>query len=122
MPSVTDPNGRITNPDHPYPIPSTPEDFVRAFHNSPAGHTNRVEMMAYWHEYVGRGDLVNLYATSAQAEHSKCASEKRAYTISLGRQLKAVMLRRWQILKGSKAAQIVQLMYVVTYGTMRAFS
>lgn len=67
-------------------------------------------MMAYWHEFVGRRDLVQSYAASAQAEHSKCAPPRQAYTISLGRQLWAVTVRRWQILKGGWASTAVQIL------------
>ncbi len=92
--TVTDPNIRIPNPRITAPAPRTSEEFARAFRVSRQGKENGEDMMAYWHEFVGRGDLQRLYAASAQAEHSRWAPERSPYTTSLFSQLKVVSLRR----------------------------
>ncbi len=105
--TVTDPDIRIPNPRITAPAPRTSEEFARAFHVSRQGKENGEDMMAYWHEFVGRGDLQRLYAASAQAEHSRWAPERSPYTTSLFSQLKVVSLRRWQMFRGAIGGYII---------------
>lgn len=49
------------------------------------------------------------YIQSAQAEHGKHSRRESPYVISLGAQVREVVKRRVQILKGDWAAQVIQL-------------
>ncbi|KDN40770.1 hypothetical protein RSAG8_07945, partial [Rhizoctonia solani AG-8 WAC10335] len=84
-----------------------------------AGWENRVprtadEFAAYWAKSKKdrritprpRGKIQH-YKESARAERAKTAHPKSAYTVSLAMQVRGIMLRRLQILRGDMAAQIV---------------
>lgn len=108
----------MPNPAHPFPIPRTPEDFARVFHQSRQGQLNRAEMMAYWHEFVGRTNVIASYNTSTAAEKARCARRGSSYMITVPMQVRAVVARRVQILKGDMVAQAVQLGCVLLLATL----
>ncbi|TDL19014.1 hypothetical protein BD410DRAFT_752633 [Rickenella mellea] len=116
--AVTDPNGRTTSPTHPFPIPRTAIEFETAFQSSIHSQLNKSEMMAYWHELVGRPDLVDNFNKSISAEKAKRATRRGPYTVNTSMQLKAVMLRRLQILRGNPGVPIVQLITFVIVATV----
>lgn len=106
--AVTDPLGRIQRP-HFSAVPRTPAEFAQHFRTSPMGAANEDDMDAYRAEFVGKPDRVNLYVESAQAEHAKHTRLQSPYTISIPMQIRAVMVRRLQILYGNRTAQFLQL-------------
>ena len=97
-------------PSHSGPVPRTPDEFARAFNISRAGRTNRVEMMEYWHAYVGRTQLATAYSESARAERANCARSESPYTTNIIIQFQAALARRLQILRGDIGAQFIQLL------------
>ncbi|KAL5521040.1 hypothetical protein ACEPAG_8962 [Sanghuangporus baumii] len=67
--SVTDPLGRIQNPGRPFSAPRTAEEFARAFHRSPLGRANRLEVANYWQKNSGRpgnSELGNMLPPKAE--------------------------------------------------------
>ncbi|THH03170.1 hypothetical protein EW145_g6471 [Phellinidium pouzarii] len=50
--SMTDPSVRMSASSQSRSIPNSSEDFARAFHKSRLGQENRIELKAYWHEFV----------------------------------------------------------------------
>ncbi|KAH8110884.1 P-loop containing nucleoside triphosphate hydrolase protein [Phellopilus nigrolimitatus] len=99
--SVTDPNGRLSAPSHPLPIPRTPDDFVHAFHKSRQGQENRYEMAAFWHEFVNRSSL----QTGRVEKHPL----RQTYTNTFGSQLYLAISRRYHIVKGGWNALLLQI-------------
>lgn len=105
---MTDPNGRIPDPQHPTPLPRTAADFVRAFNASPHAQANHSDIAAYRDEFVDKAEVVHAYQRSAAADRARHASTGSSYTISLPMQLRAVMVRRLQILRGEIGRQAFQ--------------
>ncbi len=56
---------------------------------------------------------MDAYKSSARSEHAKTAHPKSPYIISIPMQIRALMIRRAQILKGGIVAQVIQVAYVV---------
>ena len=106
--AVTDPFGRIERPDI-VSIPRTARDFVNHFQKSPLGQANRDDMDSYRAEFVGQPKRASTYIESVRAEHSEHTRNESAYIISIPMQVRAVMIRRVQIIWGSMATQILQL-------------
>jgi len=106
--AVTDPLGRIERP-YVTSIPRTASEFVAHFQKSVIGQANRDDMEAYRSEFVGKPMRASLYLESVRAEHSKHTRLQSAYTISIPMQIRAVVVRRVQILYGNMTAQVLQL-------------
>lgn len=64
-------------------------------------------MTAFRAEFVGNPQRVEQYKNSAYAEHATTQSKKSPYTISTFMQAKAVANRRFLIIKGALAKQVV---------------
>lgn len=82
------------------------------FKASRLGQLNRSSADSYRDLYVNKPELKKAYRLSAVGEHARHAPKSHAYTISVPMQVRAVMRRRWQILKGDWATQAVQLGWV----------
>jgi ATP-binding cassette subfamily G (WHITE) protein 2 (SNQ2) len=106
--AVTDPLGRIERPRL-AAVPRTANEFVAHFQKS-LGKANQDDIAAYQSEFVGKPQRVSQYLESVQAEHAKHAGRQSPYIISIPMQIRAVMLRRLQILYGNMTAQILQLL------------
>ncbi|KAK0192729.1 pleiotropic drug resistance ABC transporter [Armillaria mellea] len=115
--AVTDPNGRILNPDVPN-RPRTAAEFAEAFYKSYLGRQNREDIALYKEVYVGLPDRAHYYRESARAEHSKNTRPSSPYMISIPMQIRAVMQRRTQILWGNKQATIMNLISFVLQGVI----
>jgi ATP-binding cassette subfamily G (WHITE) protein 2 (SNQ2) len=107
--AVTDPLGRIERPNVLSLLPRTATDFATHFQRSPVGQANRDDMDSYRTEYVGQPKRASTYIESVRAEHSEHTRQKSPYTISIPMQVRAVMVRRVQILWGNITAQVMQL-------------
>ncbi|KAF7428110.1 hypothetical protein PC9H_007329 [Pleurotus ostreatus] len=113
--AVTDAKGRIpragvTNQ------PRTPEEFAEYFRKSELGAINVEDMNSYDREYVGSSQRAEAYKESARLERAKTARKTSPYTISIPMQVRAVMVRRVQILMGNKTATIMNLATFVFQG------
>jgi ATP-binding cassette subfamily G (WHITE) protein 2 (SNQ2) len=106
--AVTDTFGRIERPNV-LSIPRTAAEFAAHFQKSSLGQFNRDDVESYRNEFVGHRDRANLYIESVKAEHSEHTRQKSPYTISIPMQVRAVMVRRVQILWGNVTAQVFQL-------------
>ncbi len=71
-----------------------------------------MDINAYFKEFVGHPERALVYKESATAEHATTQSKGSPYTISIPMQVRAVMLRRLQILRGHIAYELIVLMCV----------
>ena len=106
--AVTDPLARTPRAGWENRVPRTAEEFVDYWNKSPEGQANRADGQTYLQapedHLATKGQL---YKESARAERAKTASRKSAYTVSLAMQVRGIMLRRIQILRGEMAAQVI---------------
>ncbi|KAF9228275.1 pleiotropic drug resistance ABC transporter [Gyrodon lividus] len=107
--AVTDPSGRKIRPGYEGTVPHTADEMAAYFKKSHLGQLNSSSMDSYLGRYVNKAKLKNTYDASAVSEHSRHAPKNHAYTISVPMQLRAVVRRRWQILKGDWLTQAVQV-------------
>ncbi|EIM87152.1 pleiotropic drug resistance ABC transporter [Stereum hirsutum FP-91666 SS1] len=105
--AVTDPNGRTVRYGFESTAPRTATEFAERFLLSDVGESNRADMTAFRAEFVGNPQRVEQYKNSAYAEHATTQSKKSPYTISTFMQAKAVANRRFLIIKGALAKQVV---------------
>ncbi|KAF8179876.1 pleiotropic drug resistance ABC transporter [Pholiota molesta] len=112
--SVTDPLGRTTiaekddmrGPENnTRPIPQTAIEFEEYYRNSDIREMNLANIEAYKQENVDKRDKAKAYKESAAEEHSRHTRNKSPYIISIPMQVRIVMLRRAQIMKGNYTAQ-----------------
>jgi ATP-binding cassette subfamily G (WHITE) protein 2 (SNQ2) len=107
--AVTDPNARITRKGYGDRVPRTPDEFADYYCDSKIWLINQDDMHTYLREFVGKPKRASAYMESAQAEHATTSNKKSAYVTSIPMQTRAVMVRRLQILKGSAAGQITNI-------------
>jgi ATP-binding cassette subfamily G (WHITE) protein 2 (SNQ2) len=77
---------------------------------SPSGQANRQSVEDYRNLNVGKFERKEAYRLSAVMEHARHAPKSNSYTISIPMQVRAVMMRRVQIIKGDITAQVIQLL------------
>ncbi|KAI0728228.1 pleiotropic drug resistance ABC transporter [Fomitopsis betulina] len=116
--AVTDPNGRILRADyHGPPPPRTADGFAAYFKNCELGRRNREDMQQYREQASGIvQEKKQMYQLSHHAEHAKTVHKKSPYIISIAMQARALMLRRWQIIQGAVATQVIQTMSYILQG------
>ncbi|KAF8841352.1 pleiotropic drug resistance ABC transporter [Paxillus ammoniavirescens] len=107
--AATDPSGRKVRPGCEGTVPRTADDMASYFKKSTLGQLNRSSLDSYLGLYVNKPELKKAYDVSAVSEHARHAPNSHAYTLSVPMQVRAVMRRRWQILKGDWVTQVVQL-------------
>ncbi|KAH9171890.1 ABC-2 type transporter-domain-containing protein [Lactarius sanguifluus] len=107
--AVTNPLSRTVRSGFKGPVPQTAAEFASAFLASEVSAANRVDMDAYYTEFVGHPERALAYKESATAEHATTQRKGSAYTISIPMQARAVMLRRLQILRGNLTTQLIVL-------------
>ncbi|KAG2131012.1 ABC-2 type transporter-domain-containing protein [Suillus clintonianus] len=90
-------------------VPRTADELAAHFRASQLGHLNRQAIDEYRALHVGKDDRKAAYRLSAIMEHADHAPKSNSYTISIPMQVRAVMVRRVQIIKGDLTAQVVQL-------------
>ena len=107
--AVTDPNARTAREGYEGRVPRTADEFAEYYRKSNIWQINQRDMGAYLSEFVGKPKRASAYQESAWAEHATTSSKKSAYITSIPMQTRAVMVRRLQILRGSMAAQITNV-------------
>ena len=110
--AVTDPNGRILRSGFESRAPRNAIEFAQHFQRSPLAELNRRDMESYRRNYVGKNEKIAAYRLSAQQFHASYTSPESSFITSIPMQVRALMIRRVQILKGGYLSQIVQIMYV----------
>ncbi|KAF9484261.1 pleiotropic drug resistance ABC transporter [Pholiota conissans] len=114
--SVTDPLGRTTvtekndtrSPEkRKRPIPRTALEFEECYRNSEIYQMNLAEIEAYKKENINKHEKVVAYEQSAKDEHAHHTRPASPYIISVWMQLRIVMLRRVQIMKGNFLPQAI---------------
>ena len=114
--AVTDPLSRIQRQGA-LNVPRTAAEFASAFLASELGQLNKHDIQDYMHAHVGNDELAREYKESATEEHAKFTNQRRCvptcfshalpysrrspYITSLPMQIRAVMKRRIQILRGN---------------------
>ncbi|CCM04556.1 uncharacterized protein FIBRA_06737 [Fibroporia radiculosa] len=120
--SVTDPKGRKIIPGHESSVPRTASEMAAYFSSSTQGELNRASIEEFCAKRVGNEVMRSEYRASALLEHSQYASTASPYIISIPMQVRAAMLRRVQIMKGSIAVIIIdlcaQVFQAIIMGTM----
>lgn len=94
------------------PVPTNAQEFAEHFRNSDLGRRNRADMDAFREHYINHPEFRTTYIESARAERAKRARRASPYTISVPMQVRAVMIRRVQIIKGNMAQMAVIAMSV----------
>ncbi|EGO00657.1 hypothetical protein SERLA73DRAFT_105009 [Serpula lacrymans var. lacrymans S7.3] len=115
--SVTDPIGRRVALGFESRVPRTPTEMAAHFVNSRLGRENKDAIEDYRHTHVDKNRKAD-YELSALQEHSRHTPKDSPYTISIPMQVRAVMLRRVQILRGDITTQVVQLLAQVFQATI----
>ncbi|GAB1527106.1 ATP-binding cassette transporter snq2 [Rhizoctonia solani] len=106
--AVTDPLARTPRSGWEDRVPRTAEEFATRWIESTEGRASREEA----HEYM-RAPQDHLdkhhqnYKVSARAERADHMSRKSAYTVSIAMQVRAIILRRLQIIRGDMAAPAI---------------
>jgi ABC-type multidrug transport system ATPase subunit len=85
-------------------VPRTPAEFAEYFAHGPLGRQNSQEVrhQLYDTKYT---DQISTYKASARAERAKHMPPGSPYTISLAMQLRILMRRRVQIIRGDIVTQ-----------------
>ncbi|KAG9126678.1 hypothetical protein FRC07_002437 [Ceratobasidium sp. 392] len=113
--SVTDPLARTPREGWEGRVPRTAEEFAARWAESPEGRANQAHTEAYIQAPEDRlAEKEKEYKESARAERAKTMSRKSAYTVSLMMQVRGIMLRRVQILRGDLTAQIITASVFIT--------
>ncbi|EJD42304.1 pleiotropic drug resistance ABC transporter [Auricularia subglabra TFB-10046 SS5] len=103
--AVTDPLGRIAREPAPndHAVPKSAEEFAAYFAAHELGKTNLQEVEAYERAHEGDHGVKarTMYRESAREEKATTARKTSPYTISPWMQIRAVMLRRVQIMRGN---------------------
>ena len=116
--AVTDPNARAVREGSENRVPKTSDEFAEHYRQSNIWQINQEGMDAYFRESVGKPQRALAYMESAQTEHATTSNKKSAYIISIPMQTRAVMVRRLQILKGSVAGQITNVVAFIVQATV----
>ena len=111
--TATDPHGRKIRPGFQGAIPRSADEMAAYFRTSAYGQLNRSSMASYLNLYDNKPELKSAYDASATGEHAQHTPNTQSYTLSIPMQVRAVMRRRLQILKGDWATQVVQLGSVI---------
>ncbi|KAI9569369.1 ABC-2 type transporter-domain-containing protein [Boletus coccyginus] len=107
--AVTDPHGRKIRSGFQGVIPRTADEMAGYFRTSAYGQLNHSSTDSYYALYVDKPELKRTYDASASSERARHAPNGQSYILSVPMQVRAVMRRRWRILKGSWATQAVQV-------------
>ena len=106
--AVTDPNGRTIREGYESRVPRTAQEFAEYFLKSELGKLNREDIASFKDDYVGKENRLSHYKQSHIEDHAKHTNRKSPYITSIPMQVRAVMLRRLQILKGDMSVQVIQ--------------
>lgn len=106
---VTDPHGRTPHPDCQSPVPRTATEFVEYYRKSGTFRANNADMESYRKEFVGKPDRANAYLESVRAEHTSNTRSRSSYITSISMQIRALMVRRAQIIRGAMTAFLVEM-------------
>lgn len=109
---MTNPSGRKIRDGFEGKVPRTSEEMAAVFLASSLGQANRDSIENYRSHNVGKPERKDAYRQSAIMEHADTAPKAHSYTISIPMQVRAVMMRRVQIIKGDWGTVVVNLAYV----------
>ncbi|KAG8789944.1 hypothetical protein FRC12_013096 [Ceratobasidium sp. 428] len=102
--AITDPIARAPRLGWENRVPRTAEEFAKRWIESAEGRANHANAE---HFMQAPKDHLAHYKESARAERATTMNRDSAYTVSLMMQVRGIMLRRVQILRGNMAAQVI---------------
>ncbi|KAH8101733.1 pleiotropic drug resistance ABC transporter [Cristinia sonorae] len=111
--AVTDPNGRIVREGYENKVPRTASEFADYYFASEVAAENRADMESYREEHVDKDHKRQSYRQSVAQAHAQHTRRKSPYITSIPMQVRALMIRRVQILKGGFIAPLIQMMTFV---------
>lgn len=106
---MTDPQARITREGFESRVPRTAAEFAEFYNRSEVAQNNKADIASYQRDFVGNEQRLSAYKSSVKAEHATTAPRKSPFIISIPMQVRALMVRRFQILKGGISVQVMQL-------------
>lgn len=106
---VTDPNARKIREGFSGVPPRSAQEMATYFKSSGFAERSRSDIESYYATSVDKPELREAYAIDASAEHARHAPDNEPYIISVPMQVRAVMRRRWQVLKGDWLTLAVNL-------------
>jgi len=108
--AVTVPDVRDVREGFENRAPRTAGEFARRFLESDVAAINEQDMDSYRKDLIGKGDLAEAYSRQVKDEHAKTARKGSPYIVSVPMQTRAVIVRRFQILKGTIGSQAAQIL------------
>ncbi|KAG8929231.1 hypothetical protein FRC02_005826 [Tulasnella sp. 418] len=111
--AVTDSLARRIRPGFENKAPRTTGELVKAFQESDLGQANRQAVREYEDEIAHDPERKPSYLHSAATEKAKRVSPTSSYVISIPMQIRLIMKRRVQVLKGDALAQGIYLLSFV---------
>lgn len=106
---MTDPNGRILRDGFEANAPRTATEFADYFKQSQLGKRNSEDITSYNDHCVGKDDRKVQFIESSRAEYAKHTLKKSSFITSIPMQVRALMVRRVQIIRGFWLADVIQL-------------
>ncbi|KAI0943006.1 hypothetical protein AcW1_002753 [Taiwanofungus camphoratus] len=107
--AITDPKGRILRSGFESRAPRNAIEFADTFKQSEFAALNRQDMEEYRAEVSGQPQRSSIYKQSYRAEHARTTPPSSPFIISIPMQVRALMLRRVQVIQGALAAQAISL-------------
>lgn len=90
-------------------MPRSAAEFAEYFRQSEYAALNRADMTAYRTACVGKPERARAYLDSVRTEHVGTTSSGSPYLLSIPAQVKTLMVRRVQIMRGNMTAVFIEL-------------
>lgn len=101
--AITDPNGRVVKEGWENRVPRTPEEFSEVWRKSEGYRQLQIELKEYWEEHNNPDAALKEFEQRQQSIKAKRAHKNTPYTLSIGMQIKATVVRAYQRIWGDKA-------------------
>lgn len=107
--SMTAPLERVVRPGWESRVPRTPDDFAKAWKNSPNYRALQAEIEAYKAENPLNGPTAEQFRAHKKATQGKGQRVKSPYTLTYAQQVKLCVWRGWKRLIGDPSITLFQL-------------
>ncbi|KAF2754023.1 putative multidrug resistance ABC transporter [Pseudovirgaria hyperparasitica] len=107
--SMTSPLERIVRPGFENRVPRTPDDFAKAWKESPEREKLIAQIDEYDQKYTIGGEYLEKFKQSRRAQQAKQQRVKSPYTLSYAQQVNLCLWRGFQRLKGDPSLTFTQL-------------
>ncbi|RLV96367.1 Opaque-specific ABC transporter CDR3 [Spathaspora sp. JA1] len=106
--SITNPAERLVKPGYERLVPRTPKDFYWYWRKSPERRQLLMDIDDYLENCANYNKKQEVY-DSMRAKQSKHTITKSSYTVSLGKQIKYIIRRDWERLKGDWTVPVLTI-------------